>query len=143
MNLTAIQTADHAPDGSPAPLPPDAPPPAATGISWRDAAVLAVALAFAALLHLLQPNRKANWEETVLPGGLRYAYNADSITFVWLAARFPSGFAEAPLGEERRMRPLYPAMGWTLAMALRPLERAVPDRFARAVETAIRTKGVA
>jgi hypothetical protein len=43
---------------------------------------------------------------------------------------FPRGFDDCPQGRARLMRPLYPAAGWLLYGALRPVAGLLPDRWA-------------
>lgn len=55
---------------------------------------LAVACGLAAGMHLAHPNPEAHVHSVSLPGGVRYAFNADSALFARTVVRFPRGFWE-------------------------------------------------
>ncbi len=95
--------------------------------TWREALALLACLTLFSTLHFLRPNRATHQHAAHLVGPIVYAYNADSADYVWLALRFPQGLA-TERGKIRRMRPLYPFLGWAAYQPLRLLEPLVPAR---------------
>jgi hypothetical protein len=99
----------------------------------REGLGLALACGVAAGMHLAHPNREAHKHDVSLPGGVRYAFNADSALFARTVERFPRGFWDCEQGKVRIMRPLYSALGRVIYLPLSAVAPLVPDSLASRV----------
>jgi len=93
----------------------------------RSGLGLALACLLAAGIHLLRPNREAHSHDVPLPGGVRYAFNADSALFARDVVRFPQGLWDCDVCKVRILRPLYPALGRIVYLPLSTMRSLVPE----------------
>jgi hypothetical protein len=93
----------------------------------REGLGLALACLLSAGMHLAHPNPEAHRHDVSFPGGVRYAFNADSALFARTVVRFPRGFWDCEQGKVRIMRPLYAALGRAVYLPLSATAPLLPE----------------